>query len=165
MFSRVLPHLCLQTSDLQNKSQSVRQSKVKGEQVKGVSVTALDQKKSSSSSPVSTLEKQLNDWTWYTRSCGLKKVTLVNFFFFSSELLAMPAVKRFSVSFAKHPTNGTSASFKYFFHFTSLCLACLQTFIFEPWEFFSPHGPSAFQVFFLHFFSNRLLIWFTLLFF
>jgi len=25
----------------------------------------------------------------------------------------MPAVKRFSVSFAKHPTNGTSASFKY----------------------------------------------------
>lgn len=26
----------------------------------------------------------------------------------------MPAVKRFSVSFAKYPTNGTSASFKYF---------------------------------------------------
>lgn len=25
----------------------------------------------------------------------------------------MPAVKRFSVSFAKHPTNGTSASFRY----------------------------------------------------
>uniref|UniRef100_A0A4W6C4B6 Inositol hexakisphosphate and diphosphoinositol-pentakisphosphate kinase n=1 Tax=Lates calcarifer TaxID=8187 RepID=A0A4W6C4B6_LATCA len=33
-------------------------------------------------------------------------VTLVNFFFISSELLSMPAVKRFSVSFAKHPTNG-----------------------------------------------------------
>uniref|UniRef100_A0A8C7TKZ0 Inositol hexakisphosphate and diphosphoinositol-pentakisphosphate kinase n=1 Tax=Oncorhynchus mykiss TaxID=8022 RepID=A0A8C7TKZ0_ONCMY len=29
------------------------------------------------------------------------------------ELLSMPAVKRFSVSFAKHPTNGTSASFRY----------------------------------------------------
>lgn len=37
-----------------------------------------------------------------------------DFFFISSELLSMPAVKRFSVSFAKHPTNGTSASFKYF---------------------------------------------------
>lgn len=158
MFSRVLPHLCLQTSDLQNKSQSVSQSV-------GVSVRVLDQKKRSNSSPVSTLEKQLNDWTWYTRTCGSKKVTLVNFFFISSELLAMPAVKRFSVSFAKHPTNGTSASFKYFFHFTSLCLACLQTFIFETWEFFfSPHGPSAFQVFCLHFFSNWLLIWFILLF-
>uniref|UniRef100_A0A671WDT2 Inositol hexakisphosphate and diphosphoinositol-pentakisphosphate kinase n=1 Tax=Sparus aurata TaxID=8175 RepID=A0A671WDT2_SPAAU len=35
------------------------------------------------------------------------QVTLVNFFFFiSSELLSMPAVKRFSVSFAKYPTNG-----------------------------------------------------------
>uniref|UniRef100_A0A8C9WD26 Inositol hexakisphosphate and diphosphoinositol-pentakisphosphate kinase n=1 Tax=Scleropages formosus TaxID=113540 RepID=A0A8C9WD26_SCLFO len=32
-------------------------------------------------------------------------VTLVTFFI-SSELLSMPAVKRFSVSFAKHPTNG-----------------------------------------------------------
>lgn len=31
------------------------------------------------------------------------------FSFISSELLSMPAVKRFSVSFAKHPTNGTFA--------------------------------------------------------
>lgn len=40
----------------------------------------------------------------------------------------MPAVKRFSVSFAKHPTNGTSASLQVYFHFfffsTSLCFAC-----------------------------------------
>ncbi|KAK7176082.1 hypothetical protein R3I93_000369 [Phoxinus phoxinus] len=44
------------------------------------------------------------------------------------ELLSMPAVKRFSVSFAKHPTNGTSASLQVYFHFfffsTSLCFAC-----------------------------------------
>ncbi|CAB1339119.1 unnamed protein product [Coregonus sp. 'balchen'] len=32
---------------------------------------------------------------------------------YKDELLSMPAVKRFSVSFAKHPTNGTSASFQY----------------------------------------------------
>lgn len=38
----------------------------------------------------------------------------------------MPAVKRFSVSFAKYPTNGTSASFKYFSS-SPPCLACLQT--------------------------------------
>lgn len=70
----------------------------------------------------------------------------------------MPAVKRFSVSFAKHPTNGTSASFKYFFHFTSLCLACLQTFIFRTLGvFFPPHGPPAFQVFCLHFFFQLII--------
>lgn len=46
-------------------------------------------------------------------------VTLVTFFI-SSELLSMPAVKRFSVSFAKHPTNGTSASLQVYFLFLHL---------------------------------------------
>lgn len=32
-------------------------------------------------------------------------------FLISSELLSMPAVKRFSVSYARHPTNGMSAFF------------------------------------------------------
>lgn len=32
-------------------------------------------------------------------------------FLISSELFSMPPVKRFSVSFARHPTNGTSVSF------------------------------------------------------
>lgn len=41
-------------------------------------------------------------------------------FFISSELLSMPAVKRFSVSFAKHPTNGTSASLQVYFLFLHL---------------------------------------------
>ncbi|XP_044300838.1 inositol hexakisphosphate and diphosphoinositol-pentakisphosphate kinase 1 isoform X2 [Varanus komodoensis] len=39
----------------------------------------------------------------YARSHGKK---FVSSFLFKDELLSMPAVKRFSVSFAKHPTNG-----------------------------------------------------------
>lgn len=46
--------------------------------------------------------------------------------FISSELLSMPAVKRFSVSFAKHPTNGTSASLQVYFHFLHLPLFCMS---------------------------------------
>lgn len=52
-------------------------------------------------------------------------VTLVTFFI-SSELLSMPAVKRFSVSFAKHPTNGTSASLQVYFHSLHLPLFCMS---------------------------------------
>lgn len=47
-------------------------------------------------------------------------------FFISSELLSMPAVKRFSVSFAKHPTNGTSASLQVYFHFLHLPSFCMS---------------------------------------
>lgn len=36
-------------------------------------------------------------------------------FLISSELLSMPAVKRFSVSFARHPSNGMSAFIKAYF--------------------------------------------------
>lgn len=72
-------------------------------------------------------------------------VTLVNFFFISSELLSMPAVKRFSVSFAKHPTNGTSASFKYFSTSPPFVLHVFKLLFFDL-GFFFPHGPPAFQV-------------------
>lgn len=66
------------------------------------------------------------------------------FFFISSELLSMPAVKRFSVSFAKHPTNGTSASFKYFSTSPPFVLHVFKLLFFDL-GFFS-HGPPAFQV-------------------
>lgn len=39
-------------------------------------------------------------------------LVLTSVLFVSSEMLSMPAVKRFSVSFAKHPTNGMFASFQ-----------------------------------------------------
>uniref|UniRef100_A0A8C2WNA0 Inositol hexakisphosphate and diphosphoinositol-pentakisphosphate kinase n=1 Tax=Cyclopterus lumpus TaxID=8103 RepID=A0A8C2WNA0_CYCLU len=45
---------------------------------------------------------------------------------FSAELLSLPAVKRFSVSFAKYPTNGTSASFKYFSTSPPFFLSCFE---------------------------------------
>uniref|UniRef100_A0A671LM52 Inositol hexakisphosphate and diphosphoinositol-pentakisphosphate kinase n=1 Tax=Sinocyclocheilus anshuiensis TaxID=1608454 RepID=A0A671LM52_9TELE len=45
---------------------------------------------------------------------------------YKDELLSMPAVKRFSVSFAKHPTNGTSASLQVYFHFLHLPLFCMS---------------------------------------
>uniref|UniRef100_A0A3P8XES2 Inositol hexakisphosphate and diphosphoinositol-pentakisphosphate kinase n=1 Tax=Esox lucius TaxID=8010 RepID=A0A3P8XES2_ESOLU len=48
---------------------------------------------------------------------------------FRDDLFSMPAVKRFSVSFARHPTNGTSAFIHVSLgrHFSvSVCLACFE---------------------------------------
>lgn len=65
----------------------------------------------------------------------------------------MPAVKRFSVSFAKHPTNGTSASFKYFstsptfvLHVFKLLYFFFFYLGFFKFILFFPHGPPTFQV-------------------
>lgn len=68
----------------------------------------------------------------------------------------MPAVKRFSVSFAKHPTNGTSASFKYFSTSPPFVLHVFKLLFFDLGFF--PHGPPAFQVSVIfYFFSNGLI--------
>lgn len=83
------------------------------------------------------------------------------FFFISSELLSMPAVKRFSVSFAKHPTNGTSASFKYFSTSPPFVLHVFKLLFFTLGFFFSffffvfSHGPPAFQVSVIYFFLMK----------
>lgn len=58
---------------------------------------------------------------------------------FSSELLSMPAVKRFSVSFARHPTNGMSAFIQvYFDNPPAYLLSCMTLW----WE-------NSFLVFFI----------------
>ncbi len=75
------------------------------------------------------------------------------FFFISSELLSMPAVKRFSVSFAKHPTNGTSASFKYFSTSPPFVLHVFKLLFFDLGFYFF-HMALQHSRFPLFFFSN-----------
>lgn len=71
----------------------------------------------------------------------------------------MPAVKRFSVSFAKHPTNGTSASFKYFSTPPPFVLHVFKLLFFDLGFF--PHGPPAFQVSVFSFIFYLLIYFFT----
>ncbi|KAK0155483.1 Inositol hexakisphosphate and diphosphoinositol-pentakisphosphate kinase 1 [Merluccius polli] len=63
---------------------------------------------------------------------------------YKDELLSMPAVKRFSVSFAKYPTNGMSAFFSSIFPLPHLPLSCMTQmhyFFFSKRLCFASHEP------------------------
>lgn len=96
-------------------------------------------------------------------------------FLISSELLSMPAVKRFSVSYARHPTNGMSAFF--FRHSSSSPLILHDGFVgkhflcFLFWEVWRVAtlltSSQIFRVFFVslpaHTFGVWVLFWFLLM--
>lgn len=130
--------------------------------VRAASSTGTD---SSFPTIASTLEKKRENMIFFKKHDIQVTVAQSNtsefflFFFISSELLSMPAVKRFSVSFAKHPTNGTSASFKYFSTSPPFVLHVFKLLFFDLGVFF-PHGPPAFQVSVIYLFSNYLIIFF-----
>lgn len=78
-------------------------------------------------------------------------------FLISSELLSMPAVKRFSVSYARHPTNGMSA---FFFDTPPVLLLSCMTVLWENIFYVFCFGRCDVWLHYLH--HLRFLVWFFL---